>query len=342
MIEKQTDVHEARDRLPADPPPLDATDLEGMRKALRSARSRLNDYRRASLHFENLWGQLSSLTGRRIALALASTRHPMFLPVLLGLIAPAVLLLGGLYAGQKALLLVVTGVLALFAAAGYLAFTSALARNVREAKASEKIARENLLDAVRPLELDFPPTADLLDNTEASLDAASEALFRWENARNHVEEANRALTTQEQRVEAAVLQVQAALKSEAKFGRQWKRFLIEKELPDSLIPGEVTILIANIETGLAKRGQVQQMRKRVAAIEVDIEEFRRQVQPLAENHGILLDSLDPRQVARTADALIDRLKEVQDNFSRRQQARQMKEQQEQQLQQLDKRTSVNK
>ena len=79
------------------------------------------------------------------------------------------------------------------------------------------------------------------------------------------------------------------------------------------------------------------MRDRVSAIEVDIDQFRERVAPLAQAHGITLDTADTLQLATSADTLISRLEETRVQVSERDQVRQQEERQRQRLEQMERR-----
>ena len=88
-------------------------------------------------------------------------------------------------------------------------------------------------------------------------------------------------------------------------------------------------------TAQMSSSETQKMRNQVSAIKVDIDEFRNQVKPLAEAHGISLDLADVAQLAAVADTLIRRLEETRTLFQKRQQDQQLRKQKEEVLQRLE-------
>ena len=64
--------------------------------------------------------------------------------------------------------------------------------------------------------------------------------------------------------------------------------------------------LARVEGDRIKLEQVRQMRRRVSAIETDINEYLDLVRPLANQHGVPLTPGDHRQAMLLADSLIER------------------------------------
>ena len=349
LVERRAAVGQAQARVPAEQPALDGPAIDLRRSALRTGRSRLNDHERAGLNLENLRGQLSSLTGSGESADTGSRRSSVLLPVLLG-VAGIVLVLAGVYLGQESLLIGAISGAVLLGVAVYLmvrnhstpmtadsSLAGAIAQGVSDAETALEGARDLLLEAAQPLGLDDVPTADVLDNVEAELEAASSALSAWNESNRRVEEARLALEAQERRVEQADGQARSAVELETAARSEWRRWLKGHGLDEGLIPEGVVEFTGRIETSRAVLDSVRRMRQRVSAIEVDIDQFRDRVAPLARNHGVMLDTADPLQLATAADTLIGRLEEVRVQVSERDQVRQQGEQQRQRLEQMERR-----
>ena len=122
-------------------------------------------------------------------------------------------------------------------------------------------------------------------------------------------------------------------------GRQsgWRDWLRERGLGEDFTPDSLLEFLARADTARAHRTETRRMRDRVAAIDVDIDQFREQVAPLAQVHGITLDTADTLQLAMAADTLISRLEETRGQVTERDQVRQQEEQQRRRLNQLDRR-----
>ena len=323
LEERRTALKLAQGRMPAEQPVWDAHEIGQRRSALRTTRSRLNEHARTSLNLENLRGQLTSLTGNSESAGRDSGRSSVLLPILLG-VAGIVLLLAGLYLGEDAMLMGTVAGLVLLGVAAYLLVRSralsgttespmsgTLAREVGNAEVTAERAKALLGDASQPLVLDESPTADVLDNVEAELDAASSTLSAWNESNLRVEEARLEFEAQERRIEQAGKQKVSAVESEISVKDEWRQWLERHGLDDGLTPEGVVELMGSIETTRAVLEGVRVMRRRVSAIEVDIEEYEQMVQPLAETFGISIDGNSQQRVMEVADTLIKGLDDVQ-------------------------------
>ena len=310
-------------------PPLDAQKIELRKSALRTARSRLNDHDRASINLENLRAQLTSLTGGSESASSVPERRSIMLPALLGMMGLA-LGLAGAYMGQESLLLGIVAGVVLLGFSVYLRFrvsgpagtaasplVGAVAQNVSDAEAAVKRAVNLLTEAAQPLSLENAPTADVLDNAEAYLEAASSALSAFRLVEGQVEEAKLALKTQERRVEEAEGQVKSAGESETRTSGQWRQWLRQQGLVETLTPETVVGFIGRIETTRAFLQNVRHMRQRVAAIEVDIAEYHKLVRHLAEKYGIPFNEDNDQRVMAVADILIESLDSVRQLVTQR-------------------------
>ena len=319
LTERQTAARESRERLPVDAPTLDAPELGKQRDALRAARGRLNEYERARLNHENLRGQLNSLTsGERPA----AGGTALVLPALLAL-AGIILIAVGIYQRDVALLLGLIGGSILVGAAVYLVvrgraarspatpLSEALAGQSAEAEASSESARMLLVEAARPLGLDDVPTAAGLDSAESRLESAGNDLSAWNEANHRAGEAERLMKSQEQRVEAATQQAQASEDSYGESRRAWRVWLRQRGLSENLTPDTMVEFMGHVESTRVKLEQVVQMRRRVAAIEVDIREYLDLVRPMAEKYGVDLGDYDHRRIVAVSDALVNGFESVQ-------------------------------
>ena len=349
LVERQAALEEAQARVPDGEPVLGSPEIDRRRGALRTARSRLNDYQRAALNLENLRAQHTSLSGSSETAGMAPGRASALLPALL-VVAGIALALAGALLGNESLLIGLFAGLALLGTAAYLLVRSrrgastadnplagAVARGVADAETAMGRTRDLLLEAARPLDLDDLPTADVLDNVEARLDGAARALSAWSEANRRVEEAKLALERQERRAEQAGKRNTSAVESEVAARDEWRQWLERRKLDRGLAPEGVVELAGDIGTNRAVLDSVRGMRRRVSAIEVDIDQYVELVRPLAERHGIALGDADHQQVIAAADTLIDTLEEARTQVSQREQARQQEEQQRHRLEQLERR-----
>ncbi len=341
LTERQAAAWEAEERLPADPPPLDAAGLERQQDVLRTARGRLDTYERARLNHDNLRGQLSSLTGDAESPDPATGRSSPLLPALLAL-AGVILIVAGVSLGGNALLLGLIGGLAPLGAAIYLLarrraapapvsnlLSGALARQSAEAATSVEEALRLLVEAALPLGIDVHPTTAELSSTEARLVSAATALSAWNEANDRAGETQRLLKSQEQRVEEAMQQREAAAVSEGEALQEWQDWLRQRWVPSSFTPDTVIEFMGSVETARAVLNQVHQMRRRVSAIEVDTGEYLALVQPVAVKHGVALDGSDHQRTMAVTDALIENFDRVQHLVTQRDDVARRLKQQEQ-------------
>ncbi len=330
LVERRAAVEQTQARVPAEEPAWTGPEIDLRRSSLRTARSRLNDHELAGLNLKNLRGQLASLTGSNESAGTVLGRSSVLLPMLLG-VAGAGLVLAAVYLGQESLLLgAVVGMILLVVAVYLLVrrrgnsrrggsvtaespLLGAVARGLSEAESAllseaESAlgkARDLLVEAAQPLRLDDLPTADVLDNVESEIETASNALSALKESNRRVEEARLALEAQRRRVEQAEGQARSAVESETAARDEWRRWLERHGLDLRLTPEGVVEFTGRIETIRAVLESVRRMRQRMSAIEVDIHEYGRLVQPLAQKYGIPLDDAGYQRVMAVADTLIE-------------------------------------
>ena len=345
VVERQASVEEAQASVPEEEPTLGAAEIDQRRGFLRTARSRLNDHERAVLNLENLRAQHTSLSSSSETSGGGPAVSRAIFPALLG-VAGIALVLAGALLGEEALLIGLAAGLALAGASAYLLvrmrsgpstaenpLAGAVARGVTDAEAAVRRASELLLEAAKSLGLDDLPTADVLDNVEAQLDADARAVSAWSEANRRVEEAKLALERQERRTEQADERNTSAVESMDAVKDAWREWLEGRELDGGMTPEGVVELAGRIATNREILTALRGMRQRVSAIEVDIDEYGQLVRPLAERHDVPLGDAAHQQVMAAADTLIDRLEEVRTQVSERELARQQAEQQQQRLEQ---------
>ena len=329
LNERQTAVREARERVPDAAPDLDSGDLLQRRAALRSARSSLDSYERARVNYENLREQVNSLS---VSPGASGQRKGSGLPVWPILLAGAGVFLGagGVYWGGEALMMGMAAGLALLAAAVYLLargrtalgsesprFSTELARQESEAETALESARVLLLESASPLGIDDLPTPTLLGDTETRLESSANALSTWTQANERLAEAERFQGYQEQRLEEARRRADEAAAAEASARQHWREWLEERHLPGTFNPDTMIDFMGRLETARAKLEQVRQMRHRVGAIEVDIDEYLELAQPVCEKYGVTLDTSDHQVIATVSDMLIQQFETARGLVGRR-------------------------
>ena len=315
LLDRQLETRETGEQLPADPPALDAAGLTGQQDALRAARGCLAEYDRQRQNHENLRGQLNILTPASPRGGSAAPL-PVFALVLVALLGLA-LAGAGIIQGGQALPVGVAGGLALIVVAIVLWFsrrsdrspesspvTSPLGRQTEEAGTAMELSRQTLIDAAAVLELPEQPDGATLDSAEVRLDSIRVQIIAWNAGKNRLEEASRRERSQEQRFADAVQAHEGAAASQQEAQEEWKQWLREHQLDETLTPEGMTSFLANVDTVLGVLGETRRIRTRVIAIEKDIEEFRLKVEPLAAAHTIPLATGNWGQLATGADTLI--------------------------------------
>ena len=343
LQDHQAETQGERDGLPPEPPPLDAAVLTERQDALRAARGRLGEYERQRQHYDSMIGQLNALTVAQEPPERDSGRISLR-PIIALVVAGAVLPVAGILLGGGALLLGVLCGLILLGAAAMLWFmgrptpsaapspmAATLGQQTASAESAMETARQSLLESAAALGLDGQPDAAALESAEERLESARNALEAWNAANARIADASRRERVQEQRVESAAREHEAAETASQEAQREWRQWLGELALDETLTPDAMTTFIARVETARSSLSEARRMRERRAAIEYDIREFREQVEPLAARHCLPLDPEDQRQLARVADELIQRLDEARTAVSQREQARTQAEEFRQQL-----------
>ena len=343
LVDCETAAQEAQDRMPVSPPTLDANGLDARQSALRAARGRLNEYERARQSHENLLGQLNALTAGQESSVATPTASTLMLPAILAVLGAA-MIVAGVFLGDSALVLGIIGGLAFLAASGYLLMRNrtapvstsnpmaeVLSSQVSDAEGSEASALLLLVEAASPLNIDGDPTTAALDTTEAGLERARVALTTWKDAQERLDEAKRRLQSQEKRLESANVSLAETTRTAAEFQGEWQGWLEGHGLPGSFAPDTVVEFLGRVETTRVKAEQVRDNRRRVAAIEYDIQQFREKVEPLARRHQVSLDPEDSAKLASAADELIRRLDAAQTAYDSRARAREQAEEDGQHL-----------
>ena len=339
----QSETRDAQEKLPPGPPLLDAVALTERQNSLRAARGRLDKYERERLNQETLRGQRNILTGNQESPKRASGRPYFAFPTLLGL-AGVALIVAGIALGGGALPLGLISGLILLATTVALwrlgkpsspaapsPMAAALGQQIADAETATEAARQALLESATALGLTEQPNTVALDVVEGDLESARNELGLWNSANTQVEDASRREKLQEQRVETAAQENEAATASMQETQQEWRQWLQERGLAETLTVDTMTTFLARVGTARAALSEARRMRDRVAAIKRDINEFREQVEPLAISHGLPLNPQDWRQLAPAADDLIKRLEKAQTSFSQREQAKLREEENRQRL-----------
>ncbi len=335
LSEIQAAVQAAAAKMPATEPELDAAAIEEQRRALRRSRSRLQDFERDRVNHDNLQLQLQSLPEDLKATESEAERPSRGLPIVLALLGIVSMLIG-VFLAQAALALVIVGGLVLMLTALYLLLRNrtapaspanlmakALVSNLKAAQEKVDASMESLAQASAALVLEGVPTTDAMDNAEAGLQTRAAEITAWTEAQERLTEANEALQFQGKRVELAIQESETAADSARASQQEWLAWLEGLGMDGSFTPESVTEFTGQVETARARLDQVQGMRQRVRAIEVDIQQYLDLVLPLAVKYGVDLDVASPSHVMAVSDDFmaqfdfIGNLVSQQDDVARR-------------------------
>ena len=312
LAECQNALHEAEKQMPEDDAPVTEDEIDRRRKALRTSRSRYDEYERARVNYENLSAQLDALAGEKGdgAPARSSSR----LPPISMLAAGGALVAAGAYLEDSTLILSSVGGAALLGAAIYLLAarrqgkkgaspeSAFLSRQTAKAKSSAEAARLSLVKASSPLAID-DPTASALDAAEAQISSFEKALSAQKEADGRIMDAQRALKSQKLKTDEASQKAKTGAESESKAQSQWSDWLGQRGLSDTLMPDTVIELVGRINLARSDLKQVRDMEHRIRHINEDIEEYLTMVQQLADRYGISLDGKDHQKAKSVVDKL---------------------------------------
>ena len=175
----------------------------------------------------------------------------------------------------------------------------ALLNAVIKAETEESAAARSLREAAVMLGLDLPD-AVALDDVESGLAASDTALRLWESIQQRLAAAIEARQQQERRVENAT-QAQAAAQEGLEAARmEWQSWLAGRGLAETLTPETMVEFRGHVETARVALGEVRAMRRRIEAIEHDIDEYKVLLVPLADTFGLAIGA-EPGELASEAD-----------------------------------------
>ena len=343
LQDRESETREARDKLPQAPPPLNNAELSERARLLRTARAQLGEYERHVNSHETLRGQLTALLASQEIPESGASRIST-LPVIALVLAGAVLAVAGILFGGGALIVGVLCGLVLLGTAVLLWFmrkpgapaptspmSAALSKQSEDVQSAMRAAQDSLVSTGANLGLDGLPNGSMLDSVDARLAESRELLGTWKSAHEGLDGATRRQELQKSRLELAAVERESSLADVDAKRRQWRQWLAEQRLNETLTPDAMAEFIARIEAARGALLEIRRMRERVAAIEHDIREFREWVEPLARRHSVAIEFEDSRHVALTADEIIRHLDEAQAAYAARKRAGEQAEEDRQAL-----------
>ena len=212
-------------------------------------------------------------------------------------------------------------------------------RRMQQRVSAIEVDIDEYTDLVRPLALRYGLSFE--DGNHQGVIAVADRLIEsFDQVRQIVarrDDTSRRVAQQEQAEVSASSEHEQTQKVLSDSKDEYGAWLGEHGFDAALAPEALLEFLARAEPAQGASLGTWRMRDRVVAIEVDIDEFRAQVMPLAETHGIMLDSTDLGLLAEAADSLIGRLEEARALLNVREQERKLKLQQEETLQRLQQR-----
>ena len=326
-------LREAEEQMPKDDAPATEDEIDRQRIALRTSRNRFDEYERARINYENLSAQLdASASGKGTGI---STTLSSRLPPVSMFAAGGALVATGAYFGDSALVLSIAGGATLLGAVIYLLAArhrgkkgaspeyAVLSSRTTEAKSSVEEARRSLEKEASPLAID-DITGSALDAVEERLYSSEKALSAWKEVHGRVMDARRTLKSQELKTNEASQKAKADAESESKAQSQWRNWLEQHGLSETLVPDTVIELIGRIKEARSILENIKDKEQRIDVISGDIEEYFTLVQQLADKYDLSFDG-ERHQKARSiidklvreldrADKLVDQRDNVEDQI----------------------------
>ena len=291
------------------------------RTLIRTAGSRLGQVKSARERVSVLQHQLDSLTGPAAPVSRKNGNKALSAASVLAGIA---LLVVGAMLGSPALPVGIAAGLAFVVMAAYLFASghsssgadaeSPLAAPTRESLGQAEYELTKLRSALgqdtTPLGLEtIDETAlveaeGLLDEEQARLSAWTRLSEELARAKALAKQRTRGTERSREAVEEAGEQLEAAR-------REWREWLRARSLRETFLPETVAELRGKVDLGLTQLGALRDHRRRIGAIQKDIDEYTDIVEPLALDFAIAFDKDDPRTVAAATDRLVEMYADVE-------------------------------
>ncbi len=317
------DAREDAERAQADrdntpPPELDENDIRERRRRIRQSRNTFAELDRVEGRSKDLREQVGD--DPQPGEGAAHGGRTRLLAGVLGIFGVALLVAGIWLAlsatpGVGAILAVIGAVL--FTAAAFLfirgrspigATASPVAARIRRQihEADEQLGgiRSRLQadsDALGLEALD----ADALVEAEEVLDAGETSIREWRQLETRLAQATERAERQTLRrneAQQSLQDAQAALEVEE---QTWQAWLRQRGLLSTFSPDSIQELRTLVDLARTHHHEVDEMQRRIAAIQTDIDEFIGMARPLAEAHGFEVEWSDYAKVAGVADDIID-------------------------------------
>ena len=309
-------------------PRFDESEISERRTLIRSAKTTFNDLNLAKgrvADFEFRMANSPDTSGVSVAKQSNNVLSWILIVVGIGLIIGSVVL------GGPAMSIGILGGVFLIGIAThrFYANRSAVSVNDRSENADSDYA-EQLNNEVDRIQLEFNEKAHnlnfsaadsvALDALEYQMDEEYARLNEW----NRINEQLENLTSLKKRRELALTEsdcdLRVATGSMETVNAGWRDWIQERQLRETFTPETVIELRAKVDQGKDRLKTVRERRSRNHAIETDIRQFLKLVEPLANEFGIEIDHGDNASVALAADKLTELRSAVQQESGEREAA----------------------
>ena len=324
LTDAREDAERAQvDRDNAASPDLDENDIRERRRRIRQSRNTLAELDRVEGRSKDLREQVGD--DPEPAEGAANGGRNRILAGVLGVLGVALLVAGILLAltaspGGGSALAVIGAVL--FTAAAFLfirgrspigATASPVAARIRRQihEADEQLGgiRSRLQEEADALGLEALD-ADALVEAEEGLDTAGVRLREWQQLESRLSQTGERLERQMLRRDEAQQSAQDAQATLEGEEQAWQAWLQQRDLLSTFSPDSIQELRTLVNLARTHHHEVDEMQRRIAAIQTDIDEFIGMARPLAEAHGFEVEGSDYAKVAGVADDIIDLHRDV--------------------------------
>ena len=320
LADAQEDAERAQtDRDNAASPALDENDIRERRRRIRQSRNTLGELARMEERSQDLREQVGDEPV--IGATTPNGSRARLLAGLLGVLGVAVLV-AGLWLAVAAtpgvgIALVAIGAV-LFTVAAFLFIRGSspaspvaarIQRQISEADEQLEGIRSRLQADADALNLDAVDLDALLE-TEEELDTADVRLREWQQLEGRLAQATERAERQTLRRDEAQQSVQGVQATLETAEQTWQSWLQQRGLLSTFSPDSIQELRTLVDLARTHHREVDEMQRRIAAIETDIDEFIGMARPLAEAHGFEVEWSDYAKVAGVADNIIDLHRDV--------------------------------
>ena len=327
----QKEVTAQQEIEPAIRPSRSESEARERRSLIRAATLQVQ---KAESHKRDLASLQDQIQGLRSSDSAGVGKKSQKLVALICLLLGLALILGGLAAGEAAILIGMVAGLAFVGVAIYLfvfvlssprsEVDSPLTSPLRESLARTKTELEEFqvqLDQYRSkLGLEMVDETSLIA-ADSSLDHEVALMREWvdlsktlEDAENSTKHRKRIVEQSEEGVAEKETQLEAAK-------CKWREWLRARGLHDGIMPQTVNEIQTKVELGLSRLHEIRRSKDRIKTIQARIDNYIKNLEFLATNFHINVDKSLPSSFGAAADRLIDLYKETEEQVRKRSDAK---------------------